>query len=136
MIDKKNIIKMADHVFHRSQGYPDRKLMHPEREWMIGLLVFIIISLLGGLVARNLFLTYRNTDVVTEGSVETVPKYKEVITQDALEQYRVRDSEYLRLRNEELPVVVSEVHIESDESDASEVLPVEKQDIGSIEESF
>jgi len=100
MIDKKNILKMTKAVFRKSQGYPDRKLMHPQREWGIGLIIFIGVVIVGSVFAGNVFVEYQHIDVSTSESNESIPSYKKSVVQDALETYRSQTDTYTELQNQ------------------------------------
>jgi len=134
MIDKKSIIKMADDVFHRSQGYPDRRLVHPQREWGIGLFVFAVLVISGSILVGTTFVQYRSADSVKGSSEASIPQYREVITQDALELYRARSSEYRQLRGD---IVVVPVELPRDASstvsDNAPALESEEDVIGTLE---
>jgi hypothetical protein len=94
MIDKKSILKMSKHVFRKSQGYPDRRLMHPGREWLVGIVAFSFVVIVGSAFAGNLFIKYKNIDSVTGDSGERIPVYKEKVAQDALIEYQKREDAY------------------------------------------
>jgi len=90
---------MADHVFKKSRGYPDRRLMHPQREWFIGIVLFMIVVALGSLFAGDVFVKYRNISVEDGDSGESIPRYRDAIIQNALESYQARTETYDTLRN-------------------------------------
>ncbi len=98
MIDKKSIIKMAEHVFRKSQGYPDRRLMHPKREWGIGIGIFLVLVSAGAIGAFSVFTSYRDFSQVTASVEQSIPTYREVIVQDALEVYRQKEQKFTTLR--------------------------------------
>lgn len=104
MIDKKQILKMADHVFKRSSGVPDKRLMHPEREWITGLGMFVGILLIGGGLSSLLFFQYRNVDVQNGEVGVTIPKYNETLIQNVLDYYGERERTFSALVGE-TPVV-------------------------------
>jgi len=121
---------MANDVFHRSQGYPDKRLFHPQREWGIGVLVFAILIISGSIVVGNIFVQYRGGNTVQGNLEEAIPQYREVIVQDALELYRARNEEYQRLRGNVAPVPL-EVATSSDSAiDIEEVLQIEEEEGG------
>jgi len=136
MIDKKSIIKMANHVFHRSQGYADRRLIHPQRDWVIGMGVFATAVLVGSITAGNVFVTYRNISDADSDLIETTPAYKEMIVNSTLEEYRLRAQEQERLRGSKVPVIVPEVASSTVKVVESEEGPTERQGGGVIEEAF
>ena len=104
MIDKNNILKMVTDVFHRSQGYPDRQLLHPQREWGIGVLMFIVVVMAGSAFVATIFVQYRDLSLAQGNVEESIPQYRAVIVQDALELYRARTEEYQQLRGEVISV--------------------------------
>jgi predicted component of viral defense system (DUF524 family) len=104
MIDKNNILKMVNDVFHRSQGYPDRRLLHPHREWSIGVFMFVVVVVAGSVFVTSIFMQYKDVSSTEEGLEESIPQYREVIVQDALELYRARTEEYQQLRGEVISV--------------------------------
>jgi hypothetical protein len=106
MIDKKSIIKMANDVLHRSQGYPDRRLLHPSREWGIGLVVFALVVITGSFFVGNIFIEYRSIDTVQSDAEVSIPQYREVHVTDALDLYRARNEEYERLRGDVVPAII------------------------------
>ena len=63
MISKKDITKMVKNVVRRDRGVPDRRLMHPRREWSVGLLLWITVVLAGGFYAAVTFNTYTGINV-------------------------------------------------------------------------
>lgn len=105
---------MAEQVFRKSQGYPDRRIMHPKREWGIGVLLFVGIVVLGSVVAGKVFVLYGEVAVIDGNSGGSIPKYKEVIVQDALEKHRARAKQYEVLQGKDVPVVVTEPLIETE----------------------
>ena len=76
MIDKKSIIKMASAIVRHDKGYPDRRLMHPQREWFIGLVLFAVILIAGSLFAGDIFLTYQNIELSESDSGQSIPIYR------------------------------------------------------------
>jgi len=95
---------MVTDVFHRSQGYPDRQLLHPQREWGIGVLMFIVVVMAGSAFVATIFVQYRDLSLAQGNVEESIPQYRAVIVQDALELYRARTEEYQQLRGEVISV--------------------------------
>ena len=91
MIDKKQILKMAEHVFRRSSGIPDKKLMHPKREWAIGMVLFAVILVGGSILSSWSFAQYRNIDTQTGEASIQIPKYNETLIKNVLEEYKQRE---------------------------------------------
>jgi hypothetical protein len=51
MITKPEILAMVQHILRRSRGLPDRRLMHPYREWMV--ITVTALVLVGASVAYS-----------------------------------------------------------------------------------
>lgn len=118
---------MSEHVFRKSQGYPDRRLMHPQREWGIGLLFFGFLVILGSILAGNIFVMYRDVGTTEGNAGESVPQYRTTIVQDALELYRTRNEKYKRMRENVLP---ASVEVAASSSVPERVVDVTIEDAG------
>ena len=133
MIDKKSIIKMAEHVFRRSQGYPDRRLMHPKREWGIGILIFTLLVFIGSLLAGKMFVQYKDFTEVVGVTEQSVPKYRDVIVQDALDLYQQKEVQFDVLQGEYVAPVPLEAIVSPDgQEQESTTIP----DQGNVPESL
>ena len=73
MIETKDIKNMVAHIIRRDKGIADPQLMHPTREWFVGLFIAFVIVVCGSWFCVYIFSTYRdkmNTPVVvTEPAV-------------------------------------------------------------------
>lgn len=105
MMDKKDIIKIAKHAFKRGQGVPDKRLIHPRRDWAIGILIFAAILFLGGYYSASLFSKYQNIEISAPGEAGVkVPHYDESSIEATINIYNKRAAEYQALVGE-VPVV-------------------------------
>ena len=98
--DKTQIIKMADHVFKRSRGIPDKRLMHPRREWAIGIILFAIILIAGSAMSAQSFNRFRNIDTSNGEADITIPLYNQVLVTEVINEYSARAAEYKDLIND------------------------------------
>ena len=119
MIDKKNLIKMAKAIVRHDNGYPDKRLMHPQREWFIGLVLFVVVVLIGSFFAGNIFITYQNIDTSKGDSGKSIPVYRQTIITDALDRYKTHTKEYEQLR-----AVVATVHDTNGAASSTEEISV------------
>lgn len=99
MINSKHILKMAKAAFRHDQGYPERKLIHPQREWFIGLAIFAVLLIGGSIAAGLLFLHYQNIDATVTVSEERVPTYQAGTVADVLALYSAREVRFNELQN-------------------------------------
>lgn len=116
MIKKSDILKFIKHVHRKSSGLPDRRLMHPRREWLIGLGIFFIVVVIGAVISIGSFETYKNIDQRDYKVDVTVPTYNQKLANTVLTDYAERQFEYDAKRgvSPNRPAVV-EPEIETDE---------------------
>lgn len=120
MISKKDIIKMARHVTRRGSNIPDNRLMHPYREWFIGLSGAILIAIVGAGYNATVFSHYNSLEgQIAARSLETV-KYQREVAERVLEYYGAR-AEVFSARKEGL-TTPQQIELELDEN-TEETLP-------------
>lgn len=85
---------MAKRVAHRSRGGTDTKLVHPRREWFIGLTFFLLI-VIGGSVANLRDHTYYNSlDTSVERTSVPIKEYRSDSIREAIETYNARATRF------------------------------------------
>lgn len=100
MISKKDIIAMAKRVTHVSRGYKARKTIEPKREWMIGIVLFLVIAVTGSIFnAANHNYYNQIKDNVVENEVP-IKNYQATEATTALENYQAREAEFDRLASD------------------------------------
>lgn len=107
MISKADILKMAQHVTKRGNDIPDRKLLHPNREWVIGLGIFLVLTIAGAVYNTLLFRYYLGVEsTVTANALERA-EYKQTLITEVLAEYGARSAafEALHATYSEAPVV-------------------------------
>jgi hypothetical protein len=112
MIDKKDIKKFARELVKFDKGIKNPKLMHPSRDWQIGILSGVV--LLSGATLWNLdtYFEYREDNSIsqTEEVTDSVV-YRETLVKSALDSYQERALTHQELRSSEpapLPETVPE----------------------------
>lgn len=103
MITKHDIIKMAKHVFRRSRGMPDRRLLHPKRDWLIGMLMFATILIAGSIVSAQTFVSYQDVLPADDASVGIIPTYNSATIEKVLEEYRARTILFSNIETQQIP---------------------------------
>jgi len=98
--DKTQLLKMARHVFRRSSGVPDKRLLHPRREWAIALICFGLILIIGSIVSAQSFTRFRSLDTSGGMANVTVPRYNETQVTEVIETYRAKEAAYNELVGE------------------------------------
>ncbi len=94
MISKNDILKFVRHVHRRGQGIPDRRAMHPRREWLIGLFIFLAVTGVGAILSMMTFENYKNIDKHVYAVDLATPVYNEVRTKTVLSDFSSRKHSY------------------------------------------
>lgn len=113
MISKTDIIKLAQHVVRRGRGIPDRKLMHPYREWYIGIVGALVVAGLGAAYNFYLFRYYDTLEEHTTESVNDAIEYRFETAENVRERFSARAAEFARTL-EGTPAAGRAVSIEPD----------------------
>ncbi len=134
MIEKNDIIKMAKHVFKRSKGVPDRALMHPKRDWILGLGLFTIVLLGGGVVSAYHYNLYNAIEVSSGDVPVKIVRYQTNVVTKAINYFSEREAAYQSERSIVPTRVISPPATEApgvlaDETDTATELPVDEVDI-------
>lgn len=138
MIKKKDIINMARHIAKRSSGRKDHRLMHPLRDWLIGLFTVVTLLLVGQVYTGFLLLQKQSEDIDSYTVQVETTSYKRERIDAALTTYREKQESFDSVRAEWAlvqPVVPEEEGSEEgvdpdevddedgEEEDASQVSP-------------
>jgi hypothetical protein len=160
MMNKKEFKKIAREIFRMDKGIPNPKLMHPARDWQIGLGLGAIILVSVSWWNLDTYLTYREDTVIeqTENTGENIV-YREALVSAALESFEEIDKTHQSLRNfnqspeesatetpseseietnadENISTSTDEVEIESDESQNEEELSAEVETVPEVTPEF
>ena len=122
MIEKNDIIKMAKHVFRRSNGRQDHHIMHPYREWAIGVLVAITIFLVGGVLGLDRYLTYDEFVISDPVAQENQVMYRSKQVSDAIELYENRQAKFDSLVQSLPQIETEDIASTSEEKEVAEAV--------------
>jgi hypothetical protein len=129
MIGKTDIQKMAKHIFRRSQNISDRHLIHPKREWGIGIVIFIVILSSGAYFSATNFSYYKDIEKKLPSQELNLVRYQSGTLKIILEKYQLRQEqasqvlESAQLFPLELVTVTDE--ITSSSTEASKEVPTQ-----------
>lgn len=99
MITKKEILKMVAHVTKRGGNIPDRRLIHPDREWAIGILICFLFLVAGFAYNAQRFSYFKNIESHLLESSSGIVKYNNSDLEYVLQYYDERTVKFQQLRN-------------------------------------
>lgn len=97
---------MTRTIMRHSQGLQDPKLMHPEREWFIGLMVAVTIFIVTASGSAYSYVKNRHPMAEDTNMNEEVTVYRESIVKDALGLITARDEERTALIQQFTPAEI------------------------------
>lgn len=126
-----NILKSID---RQKKGLRDPQIMHPERDWPIGIFIAILIFIATGVWSLTLYLENRNASVVTqtEEQSESVV-YRESMVEEALGRLEERAAKLASLLPRTAEPVIEET-VEEIATSTEEIAPVVEEEIIEPEE--
>lgn len=126
MISKQDILKMARVVTKRSQGYHAPKIVHPNRDWLIGVALFIVVATTGGILNAKTHVVYNNLGTQVGETQITHTEYKTNQADAALMIFRERQKNYKTLMNEIAVVPVPVIQSEDSVATSTEDVKIEE----------
>ena len=118
MIITDNILSIARRIARQTDGYPDRRITHPTRDWYIGLFCATVLFLGSCFYAWYLFSSTLSTEEY-EVTIDTV-KYEQKLVAQVLADYRARQARYESLREDTATLPKS---AENTHTDQAKVVP-------------
>ncbi len=109
MINKAHIAEMAKKVLRHERGLRDPQIMHPEREWLIGLSIMVVIFAASAVWSADVYLKNKNVNI-DQTSIEAGDNatYREVQVKEALRMVEQREQELQSLLGVEPTTVAPE----------------------------
>lgn len=113
-MNKINFTKIAKNILHTKEGVRDRKIMHPEREWGIGITLGVILLCSIAVWSSKTYLSNKEI-VISENFLDEneVIVYRESMVKAALDSFKSRDDRHKQLLKE-AEVVTPSVEVEND----------------------
>ena len=102
MIDKKLINKIIKNVLHKEKNVVsvERNIMHPNREWFIGLSIGLLVLSVGAWWNVSTYMEYKEVSVDSGEELAGVVVYRQSLVEKALSDFEVRTSKYETLKKE------------------------------------
>lgn len=101
MIENNAVKKMVNSILRNQQNtFSDRDIMHPEREWFLGISAGVIVLVLAIFWSVNTYLQFNNISVINSGEQEKSAVYKALLVETALTDFADRKKMYEDLKGE------------------------------------
>jgi hypothetical protein len=84
----------------------DRSLIHPGRDWLIGLGMFSLVVLSGAAVSGYLFIQYSSVTVEAVPTSVILPSYNQSRIIEAITQYEQRQAVFQALITTQTPAII------------------------------
>ncbi len=94
MIETKDITKMVSHIIRRDKGIADPQLMHPTREWSVGLGITMLIVLFGSWFCWYTYNEYSKTINIPLSVSESVVPYQAATIADAIKIFETKQLKF------------------------------------------
>lgn len=89
---------MVKHVVRRSQGVPDSNIMHPTREWIVGVGSVALAVIVGVVLDVATFHNYKTSFTTEVTVIETAVPYQAALVSTALYMYKSERETYEHIR--------------------------------------
>ncbi len=130
MIHKKQFTDIAKKIIRTQRGLQNHQLMHPGREWIIGLCVAAILFTGSAVWSSITYLEHKDGELLRTQITEEQPAvYREALVAAALELYEAKNTKLNTLLNnspEIIPEVVQEVGMSEEVSSSTVPTEVEQ----------
>jgi len=91
---------MARRVRKRAKGRRDARLIHPYREWFIGIVLFLLVAAVGGFFTAQEHVYYNNIESYIDESEVDVNEYLDDVVLFAIQRYTDRQQTFEALATE------------------------------------
>lgn len=81
---------MVQAVIRRDRGFRDSRIIHPTREWFIGLAIMILAVVAGGAYSMLSYVLYDTTAYAPANVTDTLTVYRGVQVESAIELQRAK----------------------------------------------
>jgi len=110
-----HIQALARKLFHHKQGLERPKLMHPQRDWLIGVLIGVVIIMVMIGWSAYTYLDRRDAIELEDSSIEAeIPVYKADLVEDALNLFAERKAAFAQLNQSSATEVQSPADLVDD----------------------
>ena len=99
MIRKSELLKVTRQILRRGLGLPVKTQLNPDRDYLIGILVMLLIVLVGALYAMQLFITHSERSGKTAADLGIRTNYDQTTINEAIDLFTDRAATFETLKN-------------------------------------
>lgn len=99
MKNKQKIKEIAKKILKSQKGIRSPQIMHPTREWLVGLLIAIIIFGSSAIWSVFMYREYKNVSITDGGANTETIVYRESLVNAALQEFSERQKKHNDLLN-------------------------------------
>jgi hypothetical protein len=104
MMNKNTFAQIAQRIAKPERGFRQSHLIHPAREWSIGLVVATLLFVVSAVWSAHLYMTYRDISVQeADPFAEEVVVYRESLVEGALLKFTERAERHNEFINKAVP---------------------------------
>ncbi len=92
MIESKDISKMVKKILKSKKSVKDTDLMHPNRDWFLGLATFAVAVTLGGIFCYTQYVGYQSKKLEIITVTERPVPYQAATVGDAIKLYEAKQN--------------------------------------------
>ena len=119
-MNKREFTEIAKKVLRSNKGLKSPQIMHPEREWLIGLFVAVVFFGTSAAWSAHMNIKYKNISVTGNNDVESdVVVYRESLVNSALQKFSSRQEIHESLLNSTPKIIAPEITNEVSSSTSS-----------------
>lgn len=122
---------MVRRVVKKRAGAPDRRIIHPERDWIIGVGLSTLLFVSGALYTGHEFLTHLEKADERISVESTIVQYDQKTVAEVLQRYGARRATFETLRADRsnaAPVVIDEAETGVETEAATSTLAEDEED--------
>jgi hypothetical protein len=120
-INKNQFLEMTKKILRHGDGLRDQPIMHPTREWFIGIGIGIGIFMVVAVGSAYTYWNNKEVNITFPEDTTEVTTYRESQVKDALKQYRARDTDRESLVSQFSPAAPAPVTPEATTTNSSVV---------------
>lgn len=106
MSTKEILHTLLAHAFTVPENSFDKKGLKPVRDWLLGILLFVVLLSVGGVFSAYQFMHYLDTSVEKRNDTQRVQSYNKSAVEEVLRVYGLKKQGFLDLKQSNVQILV------------------------------